>query len=337
LSVLKAIRPGDEVIVIDDGSTDNTEQTLAKYSGRIRYLKVERGGAGAARNRGLREARNDLVAFLDSDDEWLPGQLELQRRLLAARPEVVFAFGNLVNENRFVPRDQRVLEIWRNGTPSWEEVMGSPVPYSSLATLPDGMDDFPVYIGDLYRWELSGFYFSTINLVVRRDRCPVRPWFDEHLAIYEDWVFCGQVARAGAAAYLDLPTAIQHKDSGSRLTDADQARRAAAVLDLLPRVWGADDDFLRENRALYDRTLDFWTTRMVKGLIATGRIREARAATRQLKVVDLPLRHRLALALPEPLTRRAIQAVQRRDARRQPQPAHDPAAAPAMRRTASGK
>lgn len=310
-SVLRAIRPGDEVIVVDDGSTDATEEVLARYSSRVRHVRVKHGGVGAARNRGMREARHDLIAFLDSDDEWLPGQLELQRRILAARPDLVFSFGNLVNDVMFPPRNQRVLEMWRNGVPTWEEVMGASVSYACLAPLPDETGDFPVYIGNLYRWELTDSYFSTINLVFRRDRCRVVPKFDEQLPIYEDWVFCGQLARAGKAAYLDIATAVQHKDGGSRLTDADAANRAAAVLHLLPRVWGADEEFQREHGALYQRTLQAWRTRMVKGLIATGRIHEARDGVRQMKVVDLPWLHRLALGLPEYLTRQAIKIVLR--------------------------
>src|SRR5437667_2543232 len=86
-SALAAIRPGDEVIVIDDGSVDQTERVIAPYRDRIRYLAVEHRGAGAARNRGIREAKNELIAFLDSDDEWLPGQLELQRSLMERSEE----------------------------------------------------------------------------------------------------------------------------------------------------------------------------------------------------------------------------------------------------------
>jgi len=62
-SVLAAISPGDEVIVVDDGSNDGTEGVLKTYAGRIRYVRTSNGGAGKARNRGIEEARHPLVAF----------------------------------------------------------------------------------------------------------------------------------------------------------------------------------------------------------------------------------------------------------------------------------
>ena len=73
-----------EVILVDDGSPDGEELTRAldPYLDRVRYVRQENLGAGAARNRGIREARGEFVAFLDSDDLWLPEYLEEQVRFL---------------------------------------------------------------------------------------------------------------------------------------------------------------------------------------------------------------------------------------------------------------
>lgn len=67
-----------EIIVIDDGSTDGTEEALAPLRDQIRYIKTENSGVSAARNRGIREAQGGWIAFLDSDDTWLPSKLERQ-------------------------------------------------------------------------------------------------------------------------------------------------------------------------------------------------------------------------------------------------------------------
>jgi hypothetical protein len=64
-----------ELIVVDDGSTDNTVAVLRSYGDRIKVFQQENGGPGAARNRGLQEAQGEYVAFLDSDDLWFPWTL----------------------------------------------------------------------------------------------------------------------------------------------------------------------------------------------------------------------------------------------------------------------
>ena len=77
-----------EIIVIDDGSTDNTSKVLKTFGDRIRYIKQKNMGAGAARNRGLKEANGKYIAFLDSDDIWLDFKIELQVAIMEKLPEI---------------------------------------------------------------------------------------------------------------------------------------------------------------------------------------------------------------------------------------------------------
>jgi glycosyltransferase involved in cell wall biosynthesis len=87
-SVLGQSAPPVEVIVVDDGSRDDTQQRLAAYGDRIVSLFQENQGVAAARNHGLRRARADFVAFLDADDVWHPRKLEWQVEVLRQHPEV---------------------------------------------------------------------------------------------------------------------------------------------------------------------------------------------------------------------------------------------------------
>lgn len=75
-----------EVIVVDDGSTDDTPKVLAGYGDRVRVIRQVRRGPAVARNAGIRAARGDLVALLDSDDHWRPQKLARQVAALRADP-----------------------------------------------------------------------------------------------------------------------------------------------------------------------------------------------------------------------------------------------------------
>jgi glycosyltransferase involved in cell wall biosynthesis len=78
----QTLRP-HEVLVIDDGSTDDTAEALAPLKDRIRYIRKPNGGASSARNLGILEARCDWIAFLDSDDAWDPSKLAKQSACVA--------------------------------------------------------------------------------------------------------------------------------------------------------------------------------------------------------------------------------------------------------------
>lgn len=104
VSVLRQSRPADEIIVVDDGSTDKTAQIVRSFGGKVRLISQSNAGVSAARNAGIRAAKGNWIAFLDADDEWLPDKLQLQTELLMKHTDLVWTTGNFIeclcDENR---------------------------------------------------------------------------------------------------------------------------------------------------------------------------------------------------------------------------------------------
>jgi len=111
--------PKFEVVVIDDGSTDNTAEVMKQYSAPVRYVYQENAGLSAARNSGIREAKYDFVMFLDADDELMPGMLRAcMTRFATLGPD----FGLIGCDCVFVDIDGKPMKITRRHPESEREI-----------------------------------------------------------------------------------------------------------------------------------------------------------------------------------------------------------------------
>jgi glycosyltransferase involved in cell wall biosynthesis len=189
-----------ELIVVDDGSTDNTVDVLAGYGERIRTLSKPNGGLSSARNAGIQAARGEFVAFLDADDWWMPEKLVRQVAWMQAHPETIFCStaARLVN-----PEGESIGE-WRCGACSSSALEAI---FSANA-------------------HVAG---SGSAVVARRQALLETGGFDERLGSLEDIDMWMRLAARGGYQCIDEPLAVVVKrpDSMSRHLDV---MRAAAML-----------------------------------------------------------------------------------------------------------
>lgn len=120
-----------EIIIIDDGSTDNTATLVASLQGNIRYFYQRNSGPPAARNKGLHMARGDLIAFLDADDLWSEDKLKIQLSHLTRDPsvEIVLGYTQLV---RHTPAGKGVTQLEKLSDPWPALSLGSTIMRKSV-------------------------------------------------------------------------------------------------------------------------------------------------------------------------------------------------------------
>jgi glycosyltransferase involved in cell wall biosynthesis len=179
-----------EAIVVDDGSTDGTGEAIQKLispqsngAKQIRYFFQPNQGQSAARNKGTDEARGEWVAFLDSDDVWLPEKLEWQVRAIEQFKGKCCA---CITDARLVDNLGMDTTAFRESGKRYEETLGM---YAEAA-------------GSLVK-SRDPFWVST--LLVRTDAVKQIGWFDPHLAYAEDHDFLFRLALVTPFCYVNRP------------------------------------------------------------------------------------------------------------------------------------
>ena len=286
----------DELIVVDDGSTDATRAEVEKFGDRVRYLRIKNVGAGNARNIGLKHATRPLIAFLDSDDSWAPFKLRLQREVLAQHPELVYCCSNF---SLHTPAGDTpsYLRQWWTGNTDPESVFGIGERLQSRNGFAQEMPECRLHVADLFKPMLENHVICIITLLYRQERAPDVK-FPEDLPTCEDWEFCARLARCGLGGYVDCDTAINHAHSGPRLTDAHRLTRAATRLKMMSRVWGSDPAFMAMHGEDYAAVWSDQCLQAADWLVRHGRNREAREYLAKAGHAPLPLR--IAASLPVP-------------------------------------
>ena len=179
-----------EIIVVDDGSTDDTRDRVKGFRHRVRYIHQERAGVSAARNRGIEESRGEFVSFLDGDDLWLPRKLELQLAALKRETHI-----NAVQCSAYLVNNSLKVVDARLCSPAQDTLL-----------------DFLLFRN------LPGFGST---LLARRSCIEALGGFGTDLVILEDWDMACRLARSGALRSLPDFLVLYRQHPGNRSRNVD--------------------------------------------------------------------------------------------------------------------
>jgi glycosyltransferase involved in cell wall biosynthesis len=219
---------GLEVVVVDDGSTDATPEVLRRYGDRIRVHRQENAGQSAAINRGVELARGEFVAFLDSDDAWLPGKLRRQVPMLDADPGAALLYAGV-------------------------EMMDA-----SSRTIPDPRPPRRTPSGEVLAALLEENFVRTPTAVFRRKLFLDAGGYDPALRCVNDWDMWLRLATAHRVIRDPVPSARYrlHGDQAVRLRRRLAEERVAVLERHLPRIEReAPAHAARARRCLAERCL----------------------------------------------------------------------------------
>jgi glycosyltransferase involved in cell wall biosynthesis len=243
-SVLAQSFDSVEIVVVDDGSTDKTTEVLRRFGGQVTYIRQVHRGLAVARNTGIRAARGQYIAFLDSDDLWIREKLSLQVARLDAERQV-----GLVYCETFLFDDATQATVGTHG------------------------DHSPHPSGRILRWLVRGNVIPSPTPVVRRDVFDRVGLFDETLSACEDWDMWIRIGRVCEIVYIDRTLARYrlHRSNMSR----DHELLMTGGLRVLEKSF-RDPDSRQELSGLRRTVLGRWYADWGLGRFYVGRYEQAR-------------------------------------------------------------
>ena len=221
-ALLAQREPPYEIVVVDDGSKDQTREVLEGYREQVRLVFQPNSGVSAARNRGVAETTGDWVAFCDADDLWHPEKMRVMTAVLGSRTDMDLVFhefwtlvDGVVAEPRATHSPHTMFPLFREFDISLPRIL------PDRRAVTTGVAEFPVvdtWHGSGFRWLMLGNFLMPSTVLVRRAAFDEAGGFDASFRYAEDTEFFLRFGRSRALLWVDCALTGYRREAGTLLT-----------------------------------------------------------------------------------------------------------------------
>lgn len=260
-SVLTQTYPRIELIIIDDGSADDTPGVVARYGDRVISVRQANQGLAAARNAGVKRSTGAYIAWLDHDDTWMPEKLTLQVAFMQRHPEcsVVATEFSAFDAGGFFERTHAAKYYSTIAKRGLSAIFSGRVELSTrdLPSLPAEVpESISVYLGHIYESLIWGNCLHPPTVMVRRTAAEAAGPYESRFGNDSDYEYFLRIAKTGQAAFIDYPLIRYRYSEGQLSADKNLAKIALSLVAVLEDL-AQKEPGLRDNPA-FKRRVATW-------------------------------------------------------------------------------
>ncbi len=281
-SVLLQTHNDTEIIVVDDGSNDDTREKLKPYQDRIKYTYIENGGPARARNVGMRMARGKYITFLDSDDLYYPYKIEIQADFLEKHHDIAMVCSEFsaFDDNEFW--DEFHLKkyhspAYRDTGATYENIFSKSISIADAGLNLKKWEDRRIYVGHVFDRYYDAHILLTNTVMFRSSLLDSVGLQHEPYWLFEEYEFVLRITKSYQVAFIDAPT-YKLRYHGAQLSSTKKPngheillKKHTNLLEIAEKHGLNDRDYYSRNKAAVDRKLGGLNKKLAIMMMTTGK------------------------------------------------------------------
>lgn len=238
-----------ELIVVDDGSKDDTASKVLQYGNKLTYIHQKNGGVSKARNTGIKNSKGEYIAFLDADDVWKENKLEVQEFFLRKHADVDFIFSNFhqTKSNTLLENTYKdTFNYFKEYTYSFDDIFDK----KEMSSIKDISMQF--YYGNIYKYLFLGNFILPSSVIFRRKSVQEVGYFNEFYRVAEETEYFLRFSRKCNFGFVNHPLLYYE------LPEPDNLSGKKNIEKLIKNALRVQIDSILSDREYHNRNTDFF-------------------------------------------------------------------------------